>query len=61
MVKPLELVCLSLNPEGLLIVFVGVAMFWAGWVGSQARGLSCLGATLVQYVGYIYYARHMES
>jgi len=28
--------------EGLLIVFVGVAMLWAGWVGSQAKGLSCL-------------------
>ena len=30
--------------EGLLIVFVGVAMLWAGWVGSQAKGLSCLMA-----------------
>jgi len=33
--------------EGLLVVFVGVAMFWAGWIGSQARGLSCLGAALL--------------
>lgn len=33
--------------EGLLVVFVGVAMFWAGWVGSQACGLSCLGAALL--------------
>lgn len=33
--------------EGLLIVFIGVAMFWAGWLGSQARGLSCLGAALL--------------
>jgi hypothetical protein len=33
--------------EGLLVVFVGVAMFWAGWVGSQPRGLSCLGAALL--------------
>ena len=30
--------------EGMLIVFVGVAMLWAGWIGSQARGLSCLVA-----------------
>ena len=28
--------------EGMLIVFVGVAMLWAGWVGTQAKGLSCL-------------------
>ncbi|MGA2971585.1 MAG: hypothetical protein ABSE39_03050 [Candidatus Bathyarchaeia archaeon] len=28
--------------EGWLIVFIGVAMLWAGWAGSQARGLSCL-------------------
>jgi hypothetical protein len=28
--------------EGLLIVFVGVAMLWAGWIGSQAKGLFCL-------------------
>jgi hypothetical protein len=28
--------------EGLLVVFVGVAMLWAGWTGSQAKGLSCL-------------------
>jgi hypothetical protein len=28
--------------EGLLVVFVGVAMLWAGWAGSQAKGLSCL-------------------
>jgi hypothetical protein len=28
--------------EGLLVVFVGVAMSWAGWVGSQAKGLSSL-------------------
>jgi hypothetical protein len=28
--------------EGLLIVFIGVAMLWAGWKGSQAKGLSCL-------------------
>jgi hypothetical protein len=33
--------------EGLLVAFVGVAMFWAGWLGSQARGLSCLGAALL--------------
>lgn len=33
--------------EGLLIVFVGVAMLWAGWVGSQARGLSCLMAAIL--------------
>jgi len=33
--------------EGLLVVFIGVAMLWAGWVGSQAKGLSCLiAATL---------------
>lgn len=32
------------HPEGLLIVFVGIAMLWAGWVGSQAKGLSCLMA-----------------
>lgn len=33
--------------EGMLIVFIGVAMLWAGWVGSQAKGLSCLiAATL---------------
>lgn len=33
--------------EGMLIVFVGVAMLWAGWIGSQARGISCLiAATL---------------
>lgn len=31
--------------EGLLVVFVGVAMLWAGWVGSQAKGLSCLIAS----------------
>ena len=31
--------------EGLLVVFVGVAMLWAGWAGSQARGLSCLMAS----------------
>lgn len=30
--------------EGLLVVFLGVAMLWAGWAGSQARGLSCLMA-----------------
>jgi hypothetical protein len=30
--------------EGLLVVFVGVAMLWAGWVGSQARGLASLAA-----------------
>lgn len=30
--------------EGLLIVFLGVAMLWAGWAGSQAQGLSCLMA-----------------
>lgn len=30
------------HPEGMLVVFVGVAMLWAGWNGSQARGLSCL-------------------
>jgi hypothetical protein len=28
--------------EGILVVFVGVAMLWAGWAGSQAKGLSCL-------------------
>jgi hypothetical protein len=28
--------------EGLLVVFVGIAMSWAGWVGSQAKGLSSL-------------------
>lgn len=28
--------------EGMLIVFVGVAMLWAGWIGTQAKGLSCL-------------------
>jgi hypothetical protein len=28
--------------EGMLIVFVGVAMLWAGWVGAQAKGLSCI-------------------
>lgn len=33
--------------EGFLVVFVGVAMFWAGWVGSQARGLSCLLAAVL--------------
>jgi len=33
--------------EGLLVVCIGVAMLWAGWVGSQAKGLSCLiAATL---------------
>jgi len=30
--------------EGLLVVFVGVAMFWAGWVGSEAKGLLSLVA-----------------
>jgi hypothetical protein len=28
--------------EALILVFVGVAMSWAGWVGSQAKGLSSL-------------------
>jgi hypothetical protein len=32
------------HPEGLLVAFIGVAMLWAGWVGSEARGLSCLVA-----------------
>jgi hypothetical protein len=31
--------------EGLLVVFVGAAMLWAGWIGSQAKSLSCLLAT----------------
>jgi hypothetical protein len=33
--------------EGLLVVFIGVAMLWAGWVGSQAKGLSCLIAAIL--------------
>jgi hypothetical protein len=33
--------------EGLLVVFVGVAMLWAGWIGSQAKGLSCLIASFL--------------
>jgi hypothetical protein len=33
--------------EGLLLVFVGVAMLWAGWIGSQAKGLECLIASLL--------------
>ncbi len=30
--------------EGLLVLFIGVAMLWAGWAGSQAKSLSCLMA-----------------
>jgi hypothetical protein len=33
--------------EGLLVAFIGVAMLWAGWVGSQAKGLSCLIAAIL--------------
>ena len=33
--------------EGLLVVFVGVAMLWAGWIGSQAKGLACLIASFL--------------
>jgi len=33
--------------EGILVVFVGVAMLYAGWIGSQARRLSCLIAALL--------------
>jgi hypothetical protein len=33
--------------EGLLVVFLGVAMLWAGWIGSQAKGLACLIASFL--------------
>jgi hypothetical protein len=33
--------------EGLLVVFIGVAMLWAGWIGSQAKGLACLIASFL--------------
>jgi hypothetical protein len=36
--------------EGMLIVFVGVAMLWAGWIGSQAKGLSCLCAAALNTI-----------
>jgi hypothetical protein len=36
--------------EGLLVVFVGVAMLWAGWVGSQARGLASLAAASLNII-----------
>lgn len=33
------------RPEGLLIVFIGITMFWGGWTLSKAKSLSCGAAS----------------
>jgi hypothetical protein len=33
--------------DGFIIVFIGVAMFWGGWILSRARGFSCAVAAVL--------------
>jgi len=33
------------RPEGLLIVFIGVTMFWGGWTLSEAKSFPCGAAS----------------
>jgi len=33
------------RPEGLLLVLIGVTMFWGGWTLSEAKGFSCGAAS----------------
>ena len=33
------------RPEGLLIVFIGLTMFWGGWTLSSAKSISCGAAS----------------
>lgn len=33
--------------DGLLLVFIGVSMFWGGWAESGARGFSCATAAIL--------------
>lgn len=33
------------RPEGLLVLFIGLTMFWGGWTLTKAKGFSCGAAS----------------